>query len=114
MIRAGTQDSDTGADYALTYGYDDFGRFETVQYAVDGVEGSASYGYLANSGLLESVSMQQDGAATAVTASYGYETHRNVKTLVTNQFGAEVCFGIRLRLRRHRQENQRYKQRDCL
>ncbi|MBI9077548.1 MAG: hypothetical protein JEZ02_19240 [Desulfatibacillum sp.] len=56
---------------------------------VDGMAGAASYDYLANSGLLESVSMLQDGAATAVTATYGYEPRRNVKTLVTNQFGAE-------------------------
>ncbi|SHL28202.1 RHS repeat-associated core domain-containing protein [Desulfatibacillum alkenivorans DSM 16219] len=80
----------TGADYALAYGYDEYGRFETVQYAVDGVAGSASYGYLANSGLLESVTMIEDGADTAVTATYGYEPHRNVKTLVTNQYGAET------------------------
>jgi RHS repeat-associated protein len=80
----------TDADYALAYGYDGFGRFETVQYAVEGVAGSASYGYLANSGLLESVTMLEDGAATAVTTTYGYEPHRNVKTLVANQYGTEI------------------------
>ncbi|MBI9076700.1 MAG: hypothetical protein JEZ02_14935, partial [Desulfatibacillum sp.] len=79
----------TDSNYALTYGYDSFGRFQNVGYAVDGMAGAASYDYLANSGLLESVSMLQDGANTAITATYGYEPHRNVKTLVTNQFGAE-------------------------
>ena len=79
----------TDSNYALTYGYDNFGRFHNVGYAVDGMAGAASYDYLANSGLLESVSMLQDGADTAVTATYGYELRRNVKTLVTNQFGAE-------------------------
>jgi len=70
------------ADYAATYGYDSTtGRFASISWDVGGVVGSASYGYLSNSNLLQTATFSSGQLTT-----YGYEPHRNLKTQVRNDY----------------------------
>ncbi|CAA6690077.1 MULTISPECIES: RHS repeat domain-containing protein [unclassified Lentimonas] len=59
---------------SATYGYDSYGRLNSVADAND----TFTYGYLADSDLLEST------ASSVHTATYSYETNRDVKTVVDN------------------------------
>ena len=66
------------ADYAIGYGYDEFGRFAAVAVS-NGVQ--FNYSYVPDSDLLAGWSVA-DGAATA----YAYEPNRNLRTDVVNTF----------------------------
>jgi RHS repeat-associated protein len=76
-----------GAGYSVTYGYDAAtGRFRSVAWNAAGKSDTATYGYLANSDLLEQVT-----TATGRKTTYGFEPDRNLKTSVRNDVnGATV------------------------
>ncbi|MCP4691072.1 MAG: RHS repeat protein, partial [Desulfobacterales bacterium] len=57
-----------GADYDVTYGYDDVGRFETVSWTVGDVSQTATYGYLTNTNLIERLT-----TGDGLSASYTYD-----------------------------------------
>jgi len=65
---------DTDGDYGVTYGFDSYGRLNYVADQND----TFTYGYLANSNLL--VTLTSPVHSTA----YVYEPNRNVKTIVDN------------------------------
>jgi RHS repeat-associated protein len=73
----------TGADYSLTYGYDPTGRFNSLNWNITGMSGTATYAYVPNSDLLASLTTGS-GQATA----YTYEPNRNLRTQVRNNFNA--------------------------
>ncbi|MCD4779946.1 MAG: hypothetical protein K8S27_05275, partial [Candidatus Omnitrophica bacterium] len=77
----------TGVEYQISYGYDTAGRLNAVSYNSNGtVTGTATYGYLNNSGLIETLT-----TTTGQVSTYGYEPDRNLRTQVWNQFnGATV------------------------
>ena len=66
--------ADTDADYAVAYGFDAQGRLDAVTDA----NSTYSYGYLADSNLIETVT------SPVHTTTYTYEAERNVKTVVDN------------------------------
>jgi len=72
--------SDPDQDHAVTYGYDSNGWLDEVSDPNQ----TWSYGYLANSRLLETTT----GGSAVRTVSY--EPHRNVITQVKNQVGSTV------------------------
>jgi RHS repeat-associated protein len=74
-------------DYQLSYGYDGYGRFSSVDWQQGGRSGSVAYGYVADSHLLESITAT--GGTTTIT-NYGYEPHRDLKTSVANLAGAAL------------------------
>ena len=75
----------TGADYAITYGYDTFGRFANLGWNVNGVAHTASYAYLGDSDLLQQISTD-DGLQT----SYTYEAKRDLRTSIRNSFNSSL------------------------
>jgi RHS repeat-associated protein len=66
--------ADTDADYAVTYGFDAQGRLDSVSNGNQ----TFSYGYLADSNLIETMT------SPVHTATYTYEDERNVKTVLDN------------------------------
>lgn len=69
-----------GAGHSVTYGYEPAtGRFATIDWSAAGQSDSVTYGYLANSDLIEQVA-----TAGGRQTTYGYEPHRNLKTVVQN------------------------------
>lgn len=75
-----------GADYDVSYNYDTFGRFGSINAQVAGTRRQTyTYGYLQNSDLLESLSTSQGPVVTRP-----YEPNRDVLTQVQNQFGANT------------------------
>ena len=79
----------TDASYGVVYGYGSTGKFNQIDYSANGMTGTAGYQYLANSSLLEKLTMQQTGATEAVTSTYEYEPHRNLRTIVRNEYGLD-------------------------
>ncbi len=65
-----------GADYAVGYGYDEFGRFSTVSVS-NGA--TFTYSYVPNSSLLSGYTND-----LGLSVAYAYEPHRDHKTLVSN------------------------------
>jgi YD repeat-containing protein len=75
-----------GSDYSATYGHDAVtGRFASVSWDAGGTVGSVNYGYVPNSDLLENVTFSGGGLTT-----YGYESNRNLKTQVKNEFNSTL------------------------
>lgn len=68
-------DTDPDEDHAVTYGYDNVGRFQ----AVTSPAGTFTYGRVTNSDLLASV------AAPSHDTLYAYESERDVRTEVRNR-----------------------------
>jgi hypothetical protein len=66
--------ADTDADYAVTYGFDAQGRLDSVSNGNQ----TFSYGYLADSNLIETMT------SPVHTATDTYEDERNVKTVLDN------------------------------
>lgn len=74
-----------GDQYAVGYGYDEFGRMETLNWAVDGVDDQATYAYLPNSDLLSGLT-----TASGLETSYSYASTRDLKMRVSNRFDGNV------------------------
>ena len=76
----GNRPSETG-HYSVSYSYDPVGRFAAISSVVDSVASVFDYSYLDRSDL-------QSGyeANNGFSAAYEYEPHRNVRTLVANEF----------------------------
>ncbi len=73
-----------GANYHITYGYDNFGRFNSVSWNIGTITGSLNYSYLANSDLIEHMS------GSGYQVIYSYEPHRDLQTQIKNRLEAEV------------------------
>ncbi|MBR4251276.1 MAG: RHS repeat protein, partial [Kiritimatiellae bacterium] len=71
-----------GTDYAVGYGYDEYGRFSTV--AVSNGP-TFTYSYVPDSSLLAGYTND-----LGLAVAYEYEPHRDVKTLVSNAWGTNV------------------------
>ncbi len=74
-----------GNDYAVSYGYDNLGRFTSVSSLVASISSEFDYSYLPSSELLIGYTNNHGSVV-----SYDYETNRNVKTTVLNQFGTNL------------------------
>ena len=75
-----------GSDYCITYGYDTYGRFETVNAQIAGTGPQTYiYSYLPDSDLLESLITNH-----GLTVTRTYEPNRDVLTQVQNQFGTDT------------------------
>ncbi|MFZ2633127.1 MAG: RHS repeat-associated core domain-containing protein [Desulfosalsimonadaceae bacterium] len=72
-------------NYEISYGYDQTGRMDGVNWNVNSQTGTAAYTYAPNSDLLSTTSTNNN-----LTAAYAYEPNRNVKTSVQNTFGVQV------------------------
>ncbi|MCP4709802.1 MAG: hypothetical protein GY869_14360, partial [Planctomycetes bacterium] len=72
-----------GADYNVSYRYDNVGRLDAVSWTVGGLSQTTTYDYLADSNLIERFSTN-DGFKT----SYTYDPKRNIKSRVSNEFGS--------------------------
>ncbi|MBN1187106.1 MAG: RHS repeat-associated core domain-containing protein [Bacteroidales bacterium] len=71
-----------GSGYSVSYGYEaDTGRFKTVGWNVDGNMDNATYSYVPDSDLLQSLAID-----SGLTTSYSYESNRNLKTSVQNTY----------------------------
>jgi YD repeat-containing protein len=75
----------TGADYSVTYGYDETGRFNSVAWNVAGASKTATYIYAENSDLL-----QQLTTDNGLRTTYQYEPKRNLRTRVKNEFSTNL------------------------
>ena len=71
-----------GADYAVGYGYDEYGRFSTVAVS-NGA--TFTYSYVPDSSLLAGYTND-----LGLAVAYEYEPHRDVKTLVSNAWGTNT------------------------
>lgn len=67
--------------YEVTYGYDDIGRFNTVDWQIGDQAGDVAYRYLENSDRLSGMESK-----SGLSVRYDYEPHRDVKTAVVNKF----------------------------
>ncbi len=65
--------------YEVSYGYDGYGRFETVDWQYGSRSNSATYHYLPDSYLIHELVLNS-GTKTI----YDYEPHRNLKTAIRN------------------------------
>ena len=68
-------------NYRVSYGYDDKGRFDSVDWFIGEQTGDARYNYLSQSDLLAGM---ENSAGLSV--HYDYEPRRDAKTAVTNAF----------------------------
>ena len=68
-------------NYRVSYGYDDKGRFDSVDWFIGEQAGDARYNYLSQSDLLAGM---ENSAGLSV--HYDYEPRRDAKTAVTNAF----------------------------
>lgn len=75
-----------GPDYALTYGYDDYGRFVSITSSVQSVSSVISYSYLPASDLLTGWTQSGTGFQP-VEFSRTYEPNRNLITAIENLSG---------------------------
>ncbi|MCD4781042.1 MAG: hypothetical protein K8S27_10930, partial [Candidatus Omnitrophica bacterium] len=75
----------TGSDYIVSYDFDATGRLNNVWSNVNGNIGTAVYGYLTNSDLLETLDTSSGQSTT-----YTYEPNRNVRTQVLNEFNSST------------------------
>ncbi len=73
-----------GAGYTVTYGYDTYGRLNTLGWDRNGTAGSATYTYAPDSDLLESLT------AGSVQVNYEYEPLRDLRTRIENRYGATL------------------------
>jgi RHS repeat-associated protein len=75
-----------GDGYNVTYGYKDgTGRFRSVDWSAGGQTGNAVYGYLNNSDLIEQLTINN-----SLITTYSYESNRNLKTQVKNEFNSQL------------------------
>jgi YD repeat-containing protein len=75
-----------GAGYTVTYGYEaGTGRFRSVDWSAGGQTGNAVYGYLNNSDLIEQLTINN-----SLITTYSYESNRNLKTQVKNEFNSQL------------------------
>ncbi len=74
-----------GAGYTVSYDYDTTGRFDSLAFDVSGDTGTATYAYVPDSDLIETLSTDS-GQITTNT----YEPNRNLKTTVENAFNTAV------------------------
>jgi len=70
-----------GTEYAVGYGYDNLGRFSTVTNGAD----TFTYGYLANSNLISSITYPNNISVTKT-----YEANRDLVTQVSNKYNSTV------------------------
>ena len=70
-----------GTEYDVDYGYDGYGRFNSVTAGSE----VFTYGYLANSNLIESLSMPNN-----ISVTNSFEPHRNLATSVANKYGETI------------------------
>lgn len=75
-----------GADYSVTYGYDDKGRFASVGWNVENISNTATYTYVPDSDLIAQLTTDNGQRTT----NYTYEPHRNVRTQVQNQYNTRL------------------------
>jgi RHS repeat-associated protein len=73
----------TDSNYAVSYGYDNTGRFNTVSWNVGTHSDTVQYGYEPNSHLLQTT-IFGSGASTA----YTFEPNRDLKTSVLNNYNS--------------------------
>nr|MDU9044388.1 RHS repeat-associated core domain-containing protein [Candidatus Electrothrix aestuarii] len=73
----------TDSSYAVTYGYDNTGRFNGVSWNVGTHSDTVQYGYEPNSHLLHTTTFSSGALVTN-----SYEPHRNLKTSVLNTYNA--------------------------
>ena len=71
-----------GQDYAVEYGFDEYGRFGSVTSTVNSVVNNWQYGYLPGSHLIASVDHP------SYSARKTYENSRDLITTVSNTFGS--------------------------
>ncbi len=69
------------SDYVTNYGYDTYGRLDSVDWNIDGNTDTVQYGYLDNSHLPDTLSFN-----SGTTIAYRYEAHRDLKTQIRNSF----------------------------
>jgi len=86
-VQVGPDALNPSADYALTIGYDAFGRYKT--FTGPGLPaGGAQYKYLANSNLIEHVEYLDSQAAKVGGITWAYEAQRDLITSVDNHWGS--------------------------
>lgn len=73
-----------GSEYAVNYGYDDYGRMNSVGSGSD----MFSYGYLSNSGLVQTIT--RPGSLSTI---FSYENNRDLITAVENKHGNDLVSG---------------------
>jgi len=66
--------------YSVTYGYDEFGRINSVTWNIDGFSETTKYTYLPNSDLISHVKTGD------LLITYTYEPNRNLRTQVQNKY----------------------------
>ncbi|MBN1907301.1 MAG: RHS repeat-associated core domain-containing protein [Deltaproteobacteria bacterium] len=75
-----------GAGYTVTYGYEaGTGRFRSGDWSAGGQTGSAVYGYLNNSDLIQQLSINN-----SLLTTFTYEADRNLTTQVKNEFNSQL------------------------
>ncbi len=74
-----------GANYNVTYGYENIGRFHSVSWSAGGISKTATYSYVQNSDLINQLTTN-----TGQKTTYSYEPQRDLRTQVKNEFGGSL------------------------
>jgi RHS repeat-associated protein len=76
-----------GTDYAVDYGFDEYGRFNSVQSAQSVATNLFTYSYLPGSHLLKGYTATQPVSSFEFQVSKNYEPNRDLITTISNTFG---------------------------
>jgi len=76
-----------GQDYAVEYGFDEYGRFGSVTSTVNSVVNNWQYSYIPDSHLLKGYTATQPVSSFEFQVSKSYEPNRDLITTVSNTFG---------------------------
>jgi RHS repeat-associated protein len=77
-----------GTDYAVDYGFDEYGRFKSVQSAQSVATNLFTYSYLPSSHLISGYTATQPVSSFEFQVSKSYEPNRDLITTVSNKFGS--------------------------
>jgi RHS repeat-associated protein len=77
-----------GQDYAVEYGFDEYGRFKSVQSAQFVATNLFTYSYIPGSHLISGYTATQPVSSFEFQASKNYEPNRDLITTVSNTFGS--------------------------
>ncbi|NCC61476.1 MAG: RHS repeat protein [Verrucomicrobiae bacterium] len=77
------------SDYALTYGYDSYGRFSAISSSVSSVQSVVDYSYLPGADLLSGYTATQVSGLTFQDSRI-YKPHRDLITSIQNTFGTNL------------------------
>ena len=79
---------------SIIYGYDTYGRFDTITSTIDSETSVVDYSYVPNSSLSSGYTAQDGGSAASLTVTKTYETDRNLIDIIENSVTGPSAFDL--------------------